>query len=343
MGTPTPFAIVTRPSSRKLAERAYAGRHRDPGTMADLLALDHDDLRQALDWLSGTDARRFGRLAGDLGWFWHVHSDFAEGRARVDAALAGLPLDAEEERARLLSAATELAAWHGDIVAATGFGEEAMRAWRELGREVEIGLVLYDLGWGHFFAGENDAARSRLEASLEIHRSQEKIRCSPTGHSWDSSRSWSPLETWTPSNASALRHWPPRRHSEMAGPSISHSTSWLTAPSSRATSPRQNVDIDSAWRRRGSPATRWRPATSSRGWRWPPPGTGMRSGPCGSPRPRLKTSEGSGSLQLPTFWVELIERHLATSRAQLGAEDADAAWAGGATLSMPDAVNEALG
>ena len=30
----------------ELAERAYAGRHRDPGTMADLLALDHDDLRQ---------------------------------------------------------------------------------------------------------------------------------------------------------------------------------------------------------------------------------------------------------------------------------------------------------
>ena len=41
-------------------------------------------------------------------------------------------------------------------------------AWRELGREVEVGLVLYDLGWGHFFAGENDAARSRLEASLQI-------------------------------------------------------------------------------------------------------------------------------------------------------------------------------
>ncbi len=154
----------------ELAERAYAGRHRDPGTMADLLALDHDDLRQALDWLSGKDASRFGRLAGALGWFWHVHSDFVEGRARVDAALAGLPDDAEEERARLLSAATELAAWHGDIVAATGFGEDAMRAWRELGREVEVGLVLYDLGWGHFFAGENDAARSRLEASLEIHR-----------------------------------------------------------------------------------------------------------------------------------------------------------------------------
>ena len=102
----------------ELAERAYAGRHHDPGTMADLLALDHDDLREALDWLSGTDARRFGWLAGDLGWFWHVHSDFVEGRARVDAALAGLPDDAEEERARLLSAARELSAWHGDIVAA---------------------------------------------------------------------------------------------------------------------------------------------------------------------------------------------------------------------------------
>ena len=50
-----------------------------------------------------------------------------------------------------------------------------------------------------------------------------------------------------------------------------------------------------------------------------------------------------GVLQLPTFWVELIERHLASSRAELGAEHAEAAWAAGATLSMADAVSEALG
>ena len=36
--------------------------------------------------------------------------------------------------------------------------------------EPEVGHVLYDLGWGHFFAGEDDAARERLEASLLIYQ-----------------------------------------------------------------------------------------------------------------------------------------------------------------------------
>jgi predicted ATPase len=47
-----------------LAERAYAERHRQQAAMADSLAADHDDLREALDWLSGTDPPRYARLAG---------------------------------------------------------------------------------------------------------------------------------------------------------------------------------------------------------------------------------------------------------------------------------------
>jgi predicted ATPase/class 3 adenylate cyclase len=155
----------------ELAEHAHAERHRHPGTMADELALDHDDLREALDWLSRTDVRGFGRLAGALGWFWHAHSHFVEGRGRVDAAIAVLPDDAGEDRARLLSAATELAAWQGDSIAAERFGALAIESWRSLHRDVEVGLVLYDLGWGHFFAGEDDVARERLEASLAIQES----------------------------------------------------------------------------------------------------------------------------------------------------------------------------
>ena len=156
-----------------LAERAYAERHHGSATLTDALARDHDDLREALDWLSRTDVRRFARLAGALGWFWHANSHFAEGRARIDAALAvaARPMHGEE-RARLLSAAAELAAWQGDSVAAERFGAQAIEAWRALGREVEVGHVLYDLGWGHFFAGEDDAARERLEASLQIYQAE---------------------------------------------------------------------------------------------------------------------------------------------------------------------------
>ena len=87
-------------------------------------------------------------MAGKLGWFWHAHSHFIEGRTRVAAALARVPADAGEDRARLLSAATELAAWYGDSAQAEAFGADALAAWTELGRDEDVALVLYDLGWG---------------------------------------------------------------------------------------------------------------------------------------------------------------------------------------------------
>ena len=43
-----------------LADRAFADRNRGSAQIAEALALDNDNLREALDWLSRTDPRRFG-------------------------------------------------------------------------------------------------------------------------------------------------------------------------------------------------------------------------------------------------------------------------------------------
>lgn len=154
-----------------LAARTYDVRLQRPGVAAELEA-DHDNLRAALDWLSQADPRRSARLAASLGWFWHVHSHFAEGRARVGEALSQMPADGGEDRARLLSAATELAAWQGDIDTAERLGADAIAEWRDLDRAGDVALVLHDLGWGHFFAGGDlQPARRRMEESLELHRS----------------------------------------------------------------------------------------------------------------------------------------------------------------------------
>ena len=324
-----------------LAERAYALRHREPGAMADLLALDHDDLRRALDWLSRTDARRFGRLTGDLGWFWHLHSDFAEGRARLEAALAGLPDDAEEERARLLSASTELAAWHGDSVAAARFGEQAMGAWRALGREAEIGLVLYDLGWGHFFAGENDSARDRLEASLEIHQSQ--------GNPLLTNRARLGLlqvlvavgdvETVKRIGPEALATsqalgdgWSEHfAHHFLADCAVLEGD---VAEAER----RYRLSLEAAWQSGDQVETCY----ELQGMAMAAAGNGDAERAMRLASAANSTIQRLGVAQLPTFWVALIDRHLAIARAQLAAEDADAAWAAGSNLSMPEAVHEAL-
>ena len=133
----------------------------------DALELEHDNVRAALEWLRGRATGRFVSLAGALGWFWHLHSHFTEGRAYLAEAIA-LALARDEARAQALSAAGELAAWAGDPGSARTAIEEAVAIWGELGRDREIGAARLDLGWGCFYSGESAAARACMEESLRI-------------------------------------------------------------------------------------------------------------------------------------------------------------------------------
>ncbi len=77
----------------------------------------------------------------------------------------------DEMRARALSATGELAAWSGDLPAAHASIDDAVAIWREAGRQREIGLALLELGWGYFYAGDDDASRQSMEESLRIAKS----------------------------------------------------------------------------------------------------------------------------------------------------------------------------
>jgi predicted ATPase/class 3 adenylate cyclase len=154
----------------ELAERTYSERFRREKEGLDELEREHDNLRAALDWLKKTDARRYLQLAGGLGWFWHLRSHFSEGRARLAEAITGTS-DQDEVRARALTAAGELAAWAGDLVAAQPLIEEAVSIWRELGRDQDAALALHELGWGYFYANDDPAARRYMEESLALQRS----------------------------------------------------------------------------------------------------------------------------------------------------------------------------
>ncbi|MFN2419539.1 MAG: adenylate/guanylate cyclase domain-containing protein [Candidatus Limnocylindria bacterium] len=325
-----------------LADHAYAERHRQSATMAYELALDHDDLRDALDWLSQTDPRRFSRLAGALGWFWHAHSHFVEGRARVEAALAIIPANAGEDRARLLSAATELAAWQGDSVAAERFGMQAAEAWRALDRNVEVGLVLYDLGWGHFFAGEDDAARQRLEASLEIHESH--------GDSLLTNRAQLGLlqvlvavgDVATVKRigleALAMSQALGDRWSEHFAHHFLGDCAVIEGDVPEAER-RYRLSLVAAWETGDQVETCYELQ-----------GMAMAAAGAGNATRALRLASAAeakigklGVEGIPPFWVALVDRHVATARAQLGDEQADEAWAAGSELSLREAVDEALG
>ncbi len=109
-------AVRARHSSyfEAIAEQAHAQRWHDDKAGLDQLEREHDNLRAALDDLRDRDPHRALRLAGALGWFWHLHSHFSEGRRRLSDALALAP-EVDAARARALAAAGEIAAWSGDL------------------------------------------------------------------------------------------------------------------------------------------------------------------------------------------------------------------------------------
>jgi predicted ATPase/class 3 adenylate cyclase len=149
-----------------VAERAYARRSHHEKEGLDELEREHDNLRAVLERLGTQHPDRGPRLAGALGWFWHMRSHYSEGRGRLAQALAAATRP-DPWRARALAAAGELAAWSGDLDAARPLIEEAVALWHAQGQAQEIPFALVDLGWGCFYAGDPDARRL-MEEGLRL-------------------------------------------------------------------------------------------------------------------------------------------------------------------------------
>ncbi|HEY8170046.1 MAG TPA: adenylate/guanylate cyclase domain-containing protein [Candidatus Limnocylindria bacterium] len=321
-----------------LAVAAFDARMQRPKVATELEA-ELDNLRAALDWLSGTDAARYGRLVGRLGWFWHVHSHFAEGRARVERALSAASTEGED-RAQLLSAATELAGWHGDIAGAERVGAEAIAAWRDLGRETETGLVRYDLAWGHFFAGGDLAvARRLMEESLELSRS--------VADPWLINRSQLGLlqilvavgdvqtvKQLGPEAVEVSRRLGDRWSEHFAEHFLADCA--LIEGDVAEAQRRYRLSLEAAWESGDQVETCYELQ-------------GMAMAAAGDrPEHALRIMSAAttklaelGVEAAPTFWSELIERHIAAARRDLAEAEADTAWRAGTDLSLAGAVEEA--
>ena len=164
-----------------LVERTYSRRWHHEKEGLDDLEREHDNLRSALDHRHTVDGRRMLRLAGALGWFWHVRSHYSEGRGRLAQALAAVT-QPDPWRARALAAAGELAAWSGDLGTARPLIEEAVALWREQGHTQEIPFALIDLGWGCFYSGDPDARRLMEEGSAFATGNRRSAARQPRAH-----------------------------------------------------------------------------------------------------------------------------------------------------------------
>ena len=133
------------------------------------LDAEHDNLRAALDWCEmepgGWEAG--AELADELRWFWGLRGYVREGRERLDRLLA-LATERTAGRARVLSAAGNLAQHAGEYDRAAALLEESVEIWRELGDNRGAAVALARFGQLEQSRADYDRAWMLLEESRRL-------------------------------------------------------------------------------------------------------------------------------------------------------------------------------
>ena len=135
-------------------------------------AVEHDNFRAGLDWLTETGDAEWGlRLGAALFRFWEMREYFAEGRGRLGKLLklAGAAAPTKP-RARALFAAGVLAAAQGDYTSADGLVGESLDIARQLGDKQGAAVYLNALAVNARDRGDLPFARSLFEESLVLWR-----------------------------------------------------------------------------------------------------------------------------------------------------------------------------
>jgi predicted ATPase len=163
----------------KVSERARdfsAPREGSPGEessrWSEHLEVEHDNLREAIDWMIETGQAPWGlRLGRALFEFWEEREHLAEGRERLEKVLA-FPDAAPRtrDRARALFAAGVLAGEAGDEEAAKTFHQEALEISREQEDRKGVAVALNALAVGARNQGDLARSRSLFEESLALWR-----------------------------------------------------------------------------------------------------------------------------------------------------------------------------
>ena len=167
----------------KLGEQAEAAfRGRDQGRWLHWTEREHDNLRQALEWLVGRgDASAALRLAGAVFWSWALHKRWGEARALLRQVLRCRGAQtAGRERAKALVGLGTMSVFLGDLETARASFEETIAIGSVIGDER---LAMEGRGASqllHQFAGDfsllEDEALSMLEDARRV------------GHTWGEAR-----------------------------------------------------------------------------------------------------------------------------------------------------------
>jgi predicted ATPase len=143
----------------------------DQAGWLDALALEHDNVRAALEWcLSGGDPELGGQLASSLNRFWSVRGHFVEGRSWLERALATNAEPPAWLETKLLKVAAASAHDLGDFGRMRELTERRLALARELGDESEVARCLNNLGLIASGEGDDRKAASLLRESILLMR-----------------------------------------------------------------------------------------------------------------------------------------------------------------------------
>ena len=156
-----------------LAEEAAAEQSGADGVeYLERFAVEHDNFRAALEWLTESGDAQWGlRLGAALFRFWEMREYLAEGRARLGRLLAMAGAAAPTKaRERALFAAGVLATGQGDYAAADALIRESLDIARQLGDKHGAAVSLNALAVGARDRGDVPGARALSEESLVLWR-----------------------------------------------------------------------------------------------------------------------------------------------------------------------------
>ena len=174
-----------------LAEDADAAQGTQQARWLELLELEHDNFRAALDWCTEHGQAEHGlRLAGALWRFWQVRGHMGEGRKRLTDVLGlgeagGGSATWTAVRATALNAAGSLAGRQGDYGAARTLHEQSLAIRRELGDWQGIAFSLNNLGNIAMDEGDYASARSLHQESLAIRELGTGMESPTHSSTWD--------------------------------------------------------------------------------------------------------------------------------------------------------------